>query len=271
VATPPAGTATTPVAWVFTLTFAPPPRPTGDLWLGCGFNPPASGTWPTDGLAMQVGVAPASQIGRGILGRTVANVSCFVPTAGGLPVGPAVYPAGTQQQFGLDVIANVTGGVSCTRIGAPPGTPLVPLGGITDMMSGSNPDTFNFTASTPPRADSPGFLVTDVNFPNAPVFLLQAFGPSPVGPVPAISVPLAAAAGTRGNVCIDVTTANLTFAVTDATGRFQHTVPMTPALSATIAALPPFDVWWQAFVVNTVATPAAPFELHGTGCAIQHL
>jgi hypothetical protein len=291
-ATLPASVATGPVAWIYTFTFAPPAVPKGDIWVGQGLPQPAVGTWPTDGLSVHAtfdfppgntGTNQLDDPGRGIASISNTNLACFIPTTGGVPTGPAVYPigsAGNLRQIGIDLFANATGGVALSQtnqtryVNSNPGfvNALVPGGGTTNMMSGSNPDTFNFNASATPRADNPGFLVTDVNFPGAPVFVLQAFGPSPVGSLPATFFgSIAGQPGTRGNVCIDFINASLSIGFLDGTGRMANVVPMNPALSAQIAALPPFDVWWQAFVVNVAASVAAPFELHATGCIVQHL
>ncbi len=278
-----------PIAWIYTLTLTTPAAPKGDKWIGLGLPQPLVGNWPNDGLAPHTafdvpigntGTTTVDLPGRGILGMTVPNISCFMPTTGGVPTSPASYPGGargTHRQINIDVIANATGGVcvaqtSQTRYpsSAPVPTTLVPLGGTTNMLSGNNPDVFDVNGSTPPRADDIGFLVTDVNFSNAPVFMLRAFGPSPVGSIPVSVIGSIALPTSTGNICIDFINAELSIGFLDATGRFQHMEPLTPAVRALVSTFAPFDVWYQGFVAN-IAAGVGPFELHGTGCGVQHL
>ena len=283
-------TPTGPIAWIITVTFTSPPTPKGDKWLGLGLPQPATGTWPSDGLSMQcafdlpannTGTNALDRVGPGIASMNAGNLSCAVITAGGVPTGPATYPSGTignRRQMFLEVIANATGGVCVTQTNQTrypssnpgSGNTAVPLGGTTNMLSGINPDTIDANLSTPARADDIGFLVTDTNFPNAPVFVMVATGPNPVGSLPITSLaPGLITPNSRGNVCIDFTTAPVFLNFTNAAGICQHMLILNAGTRSIINLFRPLDLWYQAFVVNTSATVGV--ELHSTGCGIQHL
>jgi len=291
----PASTSTGAVAWIITLTLPAnvASAPKGDKWIGINLSPPASGTWPTDGASLHAAydrvvnstAAPITdQAGPRIDSVPNNQFGCHLPVPGGVPTGPAVYPggtAGTRLELRFEIIANVTGGVCVTQtnqtnypVSNPGATGSTPLGGTTNFISGLHPDVYDGNGSTVPRADNIGFLVTEVNFPNAPVFVILAFGPSPVGNVPlALLSPVVAHPNTRGNVCIDFVNGVTFFGLSNAQGLYQHMLTLTPAARLIVQGLSapqtPFDFWYQAFVLN-VAT-SNPFEVHATGCGVQHL
>lgn len=284
-------TPTGPIAWIITVTFTSPPTPKGDKWLGLGLPQPTTGNWPTDGLSphMAFDRTPTTTAtalldlpGPGITTISAPNIACYMPTTSGTPAGPAIYPAGTPgnlREVHFDVIANCTGGVVVTQTNQtqyPSSNPsttntLVPQGGTTNMLSGQNPDINDFSLSVPPRADDIGFLVTEANLPNSLVVLMVSFGPSPVGSLPLSTLSAAFAhPNTRGNVCINFTNAATLIGLTDANGRSQTMLTLTPATRAILGTAAPIDLWYQGFVLNSAAT-GGQLELHATGCGIQHL
>lgn len=287
----PASTNTGPVAWLYTITFpAMPQAPKGDKWLGVGLTLPASGNWPADGTSVHVTwdrtAASATTTNLDLPGQganTISNgqIVCYMPTPGGVPAGPATYPsptAGNRRQIRLEVGANIAGGVCVTQTnqtGYPssnPGAPnSTPLGGTTNFLSGLNPDLYDFSLSSTPRADDVGFLVTDGSVPSSAVFVIVAFGPSPVGSVPLSTLtPAVAHPNTKGNVCIDFAFGTTFLGISDGTGVFQFMLTLTPAIRTLIQGLSPIDLWYQGFVLNSSAG-GPPFEVHATGCGIQHL
>jgi hypothetical protein len=295
---PPTWTPNTGIVWTMTITMPAtlPTVPKGDIWVGIGLN---GGNWTTDGCAphtvwdrVPTGTPPTVSTdlpGAGIASLSAPNLSCGVPTSAGVPSGPGVYPTGTagsRRQLVLELLAFVAGGVAITQtnqtryICSNPGfTAFTPLGGTTDMLSGVNPDIYdaNHNPLLLPRADNIGFLVTDANLPNSPVFVMVALGASPVG-----SLPLAQFSpgvndpggpgylGTSGNLCIDFVHGFTVFGLTSATGMFQQMVPMNAASRTLIQTLAPRDIWYQAFVVD-VAHSGVTTPVHATGCAKQHL
>jgi hypothetical protein len=281
----PASTATGPVAWIYTVTLNVPAAPKGDKWLGVGMDLPLSGTWPTDGLSTHITADRPATFTSGanrdlpstaISQMPMSNVGCFVPTSGGLPTGPATYPAITlRRQIWFEITANVASGVPVTQTNqtiypsSNPGgaNPLVPLGGTTNMFSGLYPDVNDTTATS--RNDDIGFLVNDVSVPNGLVFVMVAFGPNPLGSLP-LSLLMGASANpaTKGNVCIDFTTAASFLGVANATGVYQHMLTLNPAVRNALVGLSPISLWYQGFVVNTASSPG--MEVHATGCGIQH-
>jgi len=283
----PASTLTTPVAWIYTVTPAAIPAvPKGDAWIGVGlFLAPVGTTWPTDGLSTHATYDRPATVTTGArdLASTListmpqTNTGCWIPTAAGVPTGPATYPAagGGRAQIWLELNANVASGVPVTQTNQtlytssnPGGTnALVPLGGTTNMFSGLYPDYNDSNLQTPARADDIGFLVNDISIPNAPVFILVAFGGSPLGSQPLSALMQGSGGpGTKGNICIDFTTAATFLAFSNATGVAQLMLPMGAGDRAAFASFSPIDVWYQAVVldVNT-------FDAHATGCGIQHL
>jgi hypothetical protein len=266
-----------------------PPAPKGDAWLGVGmFLPPIGTTWPTDGLSTHVtydrpavytGTVQRDLPGRGITTMPVPNIACWIPCTAGVPSGPATYAATGRRQIWIELNANVASGVPVTQTNqalytsSNPGAsnPLVPLGGTTNMLSGLNPDLYDFNVQTPARADDIGFLVNDVSVPNAPVFVLIAFGGSPVGSVPLTSLMGgSSAAGTKGNVCIDFTQSATFLGFSNAQGIFQLMLTLSPATRTAYQGLSPIDLWYQAFVLD--ANAAGPgITIHATGCGTQHL
>jgi hypothetical protein len=287
----PAGyTPTSAIAWILTVTFTSPSVPKGDKWIGLGLPQPTTGTWPTDGLSphctfdlnpTNTGTNSLDRVGPGIASMNSGNLSCYVVTAAGVPTGPATYPSGVtglRRQMHIDIIANCTGGVPVTQTvqtrypSSVAGTTnaLVPAGGTTNMLSGLNPDVNDFNLSTPARADNIGFLITDANYPNSPVFVMTALFPNPIGSLPLTTLASGSVTtNSTGNVCIDFTSANVALSFTNASGVCQYMMPISPGARTLIGSFRPLDIWYQGFVFN----PANPngLELHGTGCAIQHL
>lgn len=285
----PASTVTTAVAWIYTVTPVVPAVPKGDAWIGVGMFPPSGGTWPTDGLSTHcsydrdtafTGTAQRDLAGPRISTMPVTSTACWIPTAAGVPTGPATYPAaaGGRAQIWLALNAPVASGVPVTQTNQalypssnPGGTnALVPLGGTTNMFSGLNPDLNDFNLQTPARADDIGFLVNDASLPNSPVFVLIAFGGSPLGSTPL--APLMAGLsgpGTKGNVCIDFTSAATFLGFSNSTGVYQHMLALNAATRLAFQGLSPIDVWYQGFMLNTAAVGG--IEAHATGCGVQHL
>jgi hypothetical protein len=283
----PANTTAGAIAWLFTVTLTPPPVAKGDKWIGVNLPTPAvGGNWPADGLSIHVGYESVPNWGgpalRDLMGPGKAlipnaNLSCNVATASGIATGPVIYPAVDVRQLRFEILANVAGGMCVAQTnqtlfpsGAAAGNARLPLGGTTNWLSGLNPDLNNFTNSTPARADDIGFVVTESGLPFSPVFVLIALGPSPLGslPVSTIMGPVANPA-TKGNVCIDFTTAASFLGFSDGTGVYQHMLTLTPAVRAAFQGLTPIDLWYQGFVLDTSATQG--FKVHATGCGIQHL
>lgn len=287
--TTPASPSPAPAAWIITITLPNvPPAAKGDKWLGVRLLPPAAGSWPADGASLWATMDRAvnstspiasDQAGPRIDGMPNGQPSCYLPIVQGQPTGPAVYGsgvAGSRRQLLLEVLADVAGGVCVTQTNqtsypsSRAGAPGTPLGGTTNFFSGLHPDVYDGNLSTLPRADDPGFLVTEATLPNAPVFVIVALGPRPGGSAPLRALfPGALGPNTRGNLCIDP--AGATFlGLADATGLHQRQFPLNPAARAIIQGLSapgaPFDLWYQGFVldVNTLSVRA-------TGCGIQHL
>jgi len=283
----PASTATGPAAWLFTVTLAPPAVAKGDKWIGVNLPTPiAGGNWPTDGLSTHVGYESVPAWGgpalRDLMGAgkaTIpnANLSCNVASASGIATGPVIYPAIDVRQIRFEILANVAGGMCVAQTNqtffpsAPTaGNPRLPLGGTTNWLSGLHPDLYDFTASTPPRADDVGFVVTDASLPFAPVFVLVGLGGSPLGSLPVATIMGPSAnPGTKGNACIDFTTAATFLGFSDGTGVYQHMLSLSPAVRTAFQGFSPIDLWFQGFVLDTAATQG--FKVHATGCGIQHL
>jgi hypothetical protein len=276
----PASTLTTGVAWIYTVGLTVPPVAKGDAWIGVGLIPPPVGTtWPTDGLSTHCTAEGAAYdlAGAGIASMPVSSTSCWFPVAAGVPTGPATYPT-ARAQIWLELNAPVASGVPVTQTNQttytssnPGGTNVkVPLGGTTNMFSGLNPDLYDVHASTPPRNDDIGFLVNDATLPNSLVVVLAAFGASPLGSQPlSMLMGSSAGPGTKGNVCIDFSSAAVFVGIADATGVYQMMLSFTPATRLVFQGLGGIDLWYQGFVVNPVVTNG--IEAHATGCGIQHL
>lgn len=294
----PASTATTPVAWVITVTLPTTVTavPKGDKWFGIGLSVPTSATWPTDGASVhaaydrsQTSTVTATTDLAGLALASASNsgqYSCYVPTPLGVPTGPATYPggnAGARVNIRMELIADVAGGVCVTQTNQttypasnPVGTTTLPLGGTTNFFSGLHPDIYDGNLQTPPRADDIGFVVSDNSSPGMPAFLMVAFGPSPIGSLPlSLVAPITAHPGTKGNVCIDFTTAATFFGLTDASGVYQQMMTLSPGARTLIQGLSqpnqPFDLWYQGFVLNLASGTGPALEVHATGCGIQHL
>lgn len=290
----PASTATGPVAWIITVTLATPPAaPKGDKWIGLQLSPPAVGTWPTDGASLHCAFDRAlaststntsDQAGPRIDSLPNNQIACHMPIVAGVPAGPAVYPAstiGNRRQIRLEILggANVPGGVCVTQTNqaryasSNPGVVAgaTPLGGTTNFISGLHPDVYDGNLSTPARQDDVGFLVTDVNFPNAPVIFLVALGPSPIGSLPMSQLLLGS--GSTGNICADFVNGITFVGFSNAAGLAQQMLTLTPAARLQIQGLSapglPLDLWWQGFVLNLAAPSGLQFR--ATGCGIAHL
>lgn len=292
----PTTTTTTPAAWLVTITLptTAPSAPKGDKWIGVQLNQPTTGTWPTDGASLHTafdrapgstGTATTDMAGLGAATINLGTYACHLPIIGGLPQGPAIYPTptvGNRRQIRMEVIANVTGGVCVTQtnqtsyVSSNPGaTNSTPLGGTTNFFSGLHPDIYDGNLSVPPRADDIGFLVSEVNIPNAPVFVILALGPSPVGSIPLANLtPAVANPNTRGNVCVDFAFGVTFFGVSNAQGLYQHMLTLNPTIRSLIQGLSlpgqPYDIWYQGFVLNPNSTGGA-YEVRATGCGKQHL
>jgi hypothetical protein len=280
-------------------------HPNDDFWFGIGLGISTGGNWPTDGIAPHMafnfnagnaGTNSLDVVGPRIT-DTTTNLSCFVQTNGGagaLPLGPAVYPTNTlggYRQLRLEILAMCTGGVSVTQTNqlrypsslpaaVPNPAAVVPFGGTTNMLSGLHPDVNDDTGllppppGSPPRADDVGFLVTERNRPNSVVIVRMAFGPAvggfnADGSVPILFVPGFGAAGTRGNLCIDLFGQAFTFfGVSGSTGVFQQMMGLTPQARLVIDQYQPIDFLWQGFVTNLAVNP---IEVKATGCVTHHL
>lgn len=282
----PASTLTTPVAWIWTINFNPPAVPKGDKFIGAGLTN-TTPAWPQDGISLHCAFdfnpppSVTDRVGPGITSLNAGNLSCHMPTANGVPQPPAVFPARTSgglRQIRLEIIAAVSGGVAVTQTNQTtypcslPGAPnSTPLGGTTNWISGVHPDVYDANASTPARADNIGFLYKDGALLNQPVFILLAFGGSPVGSTPITQLaPPTNTAGTRGNVCIDFVNAATFLTNTDANGVAQFMLTLNPQARAVVQRLAPFELWYQGFGLNAVAG-GPPFEIHTSGCAKQFL
>jgi hypothetical protein len=136
------------------------------------------------------------------------------------------------------------------------------LGGTTNFLSGLHPDLTNYNRMTPPRADDLGFLVRDGSLPpRSLVFLVLAFGPSPIGSLPLQTlIPNA-----TGNVCINFVEGSTLLSLTDGTGVAQFDLQLNSGQRALLAGMSPSDFWYQALVLTQTAAA------HATGCGIQHL
>jgi len=290
--TMPASTSTGGVAWIITITLTTPPAaPKGDKWIGLQLSPPAAGTWPTDGASLHcafdraagsTATATTDQAGIRIDSLPNNNFACNMPVVGGVPTGPAIYPAGTagqRRQIRLEILADTVGGVCVTQTNqtsytsSNPGAPnSTPLGGTTNFISGLQPDVYDGSLSTPARQDDIGFLVTDVNLPNALVIVVLALGPSPIGSQPLLNVlPGIVSPTSRGNLCVDFVN-GITFAgISNAQGLYQQMLTLDPGTRAVIQSLStpgvPLDFWYQGFVLNL----ANGFEVRASGCGVQHL
>jgi hypothetical protein len=100
--------------------------------------------------------------------------------------------------------------------------------------------------------------------------VLAAFGASPLGSQPlSMLMGSSAGPGTKGNVCIDFSSAAVFVGIADATGVYQMMLSFTPATRLVFQGLGGIDLWYQGFVVNPVVTNG--IEAHATGCGIQHL
>jgi len=265
-----------------------------DLWFGVGVN---AGNWPTDGVGIIVTHAQNTppptnpptldQVGpriADVVNGATPNLCCQVPTSSGLPTGAqATYPTGANgnaEQAQVDVLAQVTGGVSVTQTNQtnypssnlrnPPVPSLtVPQGGTTNMLSGLHPDTNDFNLAG--RADDIGFVLTEANRKPSACAVIVGFGPPAFGIYPDLTFPLPfifADPDTRGLLCVEPGAPSTMFiGVSNSTnGIFQQMFGLTPSVRALIPALQPLDIIWQGFVVDGTLT-----EVKATGCVTQHL
>ena len=289
---PPTGATPGQVAYRVGATFSVPVTFAngGDVFLGVAVPAAVGTTVLTDGLF--IGSANSdSGAGAGAVfdlpgptgqvGGSVAQHSylCYNPSTGPVYLPPS--PTSLEQlAFDPFIGGGMVGGVALTttnQTAYPSGGPGL---GTSNFISGLHPD---LNGSNAGRADDVGFAVTtglgQVPAPN-PVFVLLAFGPSPVGSVPLTQL-LGTLAGpdTAGKVCIDFTTAAtlLMFLTTGQTNSLavvaeaQINVPVTAGLRNALTALPgPIDLWWQGFAVDTTAAGPA-LEIRASGCVVQHL
>lgn len=257
---------------------------TGDVFVGIGLPAMVSGTPPYDGLWIgqitrtQTGLTifdepgPRGQVGAGIFRD---DYSVFITN--GVPTYGTPGPQ-SLSQLAVDVRIDggMVGGVALAETNQ---TSLVPSNaprGTSDFLSGLHPDLHGLNAG---RADNVGFGVTHHTgqMPvGSPVFMLLAFGPSPVGSLPITSFAGIDPANSAGNVCIDFTTA-ATFLVFSGPGFFANTgeaqlmLSLTPQVRATLLSLAgPFDFWWQGFAVDATTTGAG-FEVRTSGCVTQRV
>lgn len=237
-------------------------------------------------------VAPQSNLVCTVANTGIPNT---LPT-GQVPTYPGTIGArGGYRQMNLEILSRATGGVTVTQtnqlryssslpISPPVVGAAVPQGGTTNMLSGLHPDVNDATATLPPPAGSPvraddiGFLITERNRPNSLCIFRLAFGPLvggiyPDGSVPMAFIPGFNAAGSAGNVCVDLAdpSAFTLIGISDGFGRCQQMFGLGPAGSPARAFLlgyGPLDLHWQGFVVNLAVNPA---EVKATGCAVVHL
>lgn len=296
--TMPASTATTPVAWVVTATLpaAATAVPKGDKWFGIGLSVPTGSTWPTDGISVHAAydraLVSTATVSLDLPGPGIGSASnggqysCYLPTPMGVPTGPATYPVGNpgaRVHLNIELIADVAGGVCVTQTNQttypssnPVPTATLPLGGTTNFFSGLHPDTYDANLQSTPRADDIGFVISDNSAPAMPAFLMVAFGPSPIGSLPlSLLAPATAHPGTKGNVCIDFTTAATYLGVTNASGVYQQMMSLSPGGRQIIQMLSlpnqSFDIWYQGFVLNLASGTSPTLEVHATGCGVHHL
>ncbi|MFM1871476.1 MAG: hypothetical protein RL398_898 [Planctomycetota bacterium] len=294
----PASTATTPVAWIVTVTLPATVTsvPKGTKWIGVGLGVPVGTTWPTDGASIHAAydraavstvTASTDLCGLGISGAANnGEYTCYVPTPAGVPTGPAVYgagSAGSRKQLRMEVVTDMAGGVCVTQTNQttyassnPVATTTMPLGGTSNFFSGLYPDVYNGNNMTPARNDDIGFRVVDNSTPFQPAFLMVAFGPNPIGSLPlSLLAPITAHPGTKGNVCIDFTTASTFFGLTDASGIYQQMMSLSPSARTLIQSLSlpgqPFEIWYQGFTLNLASGTGPTLEVHATGCGVQRL
>jgi hypothetical protein len=258
----------------------------GDVFLGVSVPALLSGTPVFDGLWTGAvsnipfaGVTVFDQPGpRGAPNAAIAQNTyvCYVVN------NTARYVPVTATQ-GAEMLAcdwhlgsGMAGGVALARTNQtsypPSNAPL----GTASFLSGLHPDINGLNSG---RADDIGFGVTVHNAQaplGSPVFVLMAFGPFASGPLPITSIGGTNNPETRGNICIDFTTA-ATFLTTTATGYLTNTgeaqivVPLSARVRSIINGMPsPVDLWWQGFVLDATS-PGPELEIRATGCAIQHL
>lgn len=257
-----------------------------DLFLGVGLlamtnpNPPYDGLWVATvgnhvvvaGVTTYDVPGPRGQLGGGIFRE---NYSLYVRN------GAPLYVPGTAtslSQFAMDwmVGGGGIGGVALAQTNQTTYTNSNAPLSTSNFLSGLHPDV---NGLNPGRADDIGFGVTThtTQMPvGSPVFVLLAFGPSPVGNIPITSFPGVDQVNSGGQVCIDFTTAASFLAVTSpgVIGVFseaQVIVPLNAQARAVLAGWGgTFDLWWQAVALDVTSTGSGA-EVRTTGCAIQHL
>lgn len=259
---------------------------TGDVFVGIGLPAMVAPTSPYDGLWLgYIGrndptQAPATydEPGpRGQLGAGIARDDYVVYISGGTAnYGPASATSLSQLAFDVMVDGGMVGGVALTQTNQTSLTPSNAPYGTSDFLSGLHPDVNGFNAG---RADNVGFGVTHHTgqMPvGSPVFILLAFGPSPVGPLALSSFGAVDPVNSAGLVCLDFTNAAtfLTFSqagIFTTMGEAQLMLTLTPQTRSILTSMAsPFDFWWQGFAVDTTNTGAG-FEVRATGCVLQHV
>ena len=294
---PPTGATPGIVAYRLAAAFTNPANlsGTGDVFFGVGVPAAVlSGGGVTDGLFVgsanndSTAAPPATfdRTGpRGAFGQgsTVGQGSyvCYNRTSG---AGPIYLPANATslEQLAIDAMVadGTVGGVALAETNQASYLSSGPGLGTSNFLSGMHPDINGLNAG---RADNIGFAVTTgtAQVPAGnPVFILMAFGPSPIGSTPLTTIAGGAAGpGTSGNVCIDFTTA-ASFLATLVSGQpnsfttvaeAQLNVPLNAGVRSVVASIPgQVDLWWQGFALDLGA--AGPgLEIRASGCAVQHL
>jgi len=256
-----------------------------DTFLGVELPAMTSATAPFDGLWLGTAARANATLGlttfdepgpRGQVGAGIAQEGYIAYVVAGQARYPATGPSSLQQlAFDVVVDSGMVGGVALAQTNqASYVSSNAPLG-TSNFLSGLHPDLNGFNAG---RADDIGFGVTHhtSQMPiGSLVFVLLAFGPSPVGSVPVTALG-ASPTDSFGNVCIDFTAAAsfLTFSQTGAIanmGEAQVVVTLSPVVRSVLASIPGnFDMWWQGFALDPTNT-ANGYEVRTTGCVLQHV
>lgn len=283
----PPGTAGTAylVTNTLTQTFGIPA--TGDVFVGFELPAMVSATQPYDGLwigtigrhnTAQVGVTVYDEPGpTGQLGQGVQHDDYLAFVVGGAArYGTASATSLSQLAIDVAIDGGMVGGVALTQTNQTSLTSSNAPLGTSNFLSGLHPD---INGTNLGRADEIGFAVTHhVNqMPlGSPVFILLAFGPSPIGPLPINQFGGVNPTSSAGTVCIDFTTAATYLTVSQAgflanMGEAKTMLTLSqPARNIINSLASPFDFWWQGVALDATATGPG-LELRTTGCVLQHL
>ncbi len=283
----PPGTAGNAYLVTATLTATSTIPATGDIFVGFELPAMVAPTQPYDGLWIgtiarqnpaQAGVTIWDEPGpRGQLGQGVQNDDyiAFI-TAGTARYGTASATSLSQLAIDVAIDGGMVGGVALAQTSQTNLTPSNAPYGTSNFLSGLHPDVNGLSLG---RADEIGFGITHhtAQMPvGSPMFVLLAFGPSPIGSLPISTFGGVDPVNSAGTVCIDFTTAATFVAVSQPgflanMGEAQLMLSLTPQTRAVIASLPsPFDFWWQAVALDATGTGAG-LELRTTGCVVQHI